>query len=292
MNNEQFLKESHQYLDSLFEGFYDYKKEIASLMDVFIDLCNRNQVRYFLTCGTLLGLVRDGGSIPWDYDADVAVPIYDLDKLLNALKNDLPKDYYFESNFTHPTSQFYQIRLLKKNTNPNFVHVDVFYFIGAPDNVSEAKKFSDRIKYIFRYRFYYHVFETEEYKSYSFLGKMYAKLKFKKEHGRKSKKYVDKLFNKTLKEYDYEKAANVALFGINAEIFPKDYLEPITTMEVNKHVYNVPAKPEKFLSILYRNYKEYLPIDNRFHEFYSVMKSYNEAQGKTAEVLFRNDGEN
>ena len=51
------------------------------LLNTFIDVCEKNNLRYFVWCGTLLGAVREGGMIPWDYDVDVCMPIEDYNKL-------------------------------------------------------------------------------------------------------------------------------------------------------------------------------------------------------------------
>ena len=60
-------------------------------------ICRKNNINYTIIGGTLLGAVRNGGFIPWDDDADVAMLRPEYEKFTNVLKKDLDiSRFYFQ----------------------------------------------------------------------------------------------------------------------------------------------------------------------------------------------------
>lgn len=73
---------------------------------VYLDgVCNKLNIRYWLSDGTCLGAVRHGGFIPWDDDIDVEVLDKDYDILIDYL-------------MTHETDEFV---LQTPDTDPNYI---------------------------------------------------------------------------------------------------------------------------------------------------------------------------
>ena len=60
----------------------------AFLLQKFKEICDKNNLFYWLCSGSLIGAIRHEGFIPWDDDLDVAMLRYDYDKLIDVLKND------------------------------------------------------------------------------------------------------------------------------------------------------------------------------------------------------------
>lgn len=59
-------KKDVSFPDEFLIGIYDIVKFTK-------ELCERENIEYFIDSGTLLGCVRDGGQIPWDNDADFGI---------------------------------------------------------------------------------------------------------------------------------------------------------------------------------------------------------------------------
>ena len=56
-------------------------------------VCRQHHLRYYLFAGTMLGAVRHRGFVPWDDDADIAMPRPDYDELVSGEHN--PRYPYF-----------------------------------------------------------------------------------------------------------------------------------------------------------------------------------------------------
>ncbi len=56
------------------------KSQMADLLRKVCSVLNDHEIDYFLTCGTLLGYIREGDFIEWDTDIDLGV--FDVDEVL------------------------------------------------------------------------------------------------------------------------------------------------------------------------------------------------------------------
>ena len=56
-------------------------------------VCQKYNIQYFSSWGTLLGAVRHNGFIPWDDDIDITMKREDLRKFLAVAKQELPEEY-------------------------------------------------------------------------------------------------------------------------------------------------------------------------------------------------------
>jgi lipopolysaccharide cholinephosphotransferase len=78
------------------------KKKCLEVLNVFVDLCEKHEITYWLDGGTLLGAIRHGGMIPWDDDIDVCLPEKDYIKALDIIvkfsKEDNPYTAFFHGS--------------------------------------------------------------------------------------------------------------------------------------------------------------------------------------------------
>ncbi|HBF68886.1 MAG TPA: hypothetical protein DDW20_06240 [Firmicutes bacterium] len=142
-----------------------------SILDILIEikrLCDLHKLKYILYGGSCLGAVRHNGFIPWDDDADIAMPREDYEVFKKICKNgELRSDYYFQdySKEKEPHYNSPWIRIRKNNTlcvidyhqkdgfNHLGVFVDIFPIDYLPQNntqyISRKYSYFKRINRIF-----------------------------------------------------------------------------------------------------------------------------------------------
>lgn len=100
MKKEGFIKKKDEYMIEIRNGskipVRNLQLEVLSIMDEIDRVCRKNNILYCLIGGSSLGIVNYGGFIPWDDDMDIAIPIEDWDRFIEAMKKDLGEKFYFD----------------------------------------------------------------------------------------------------------------------------------------------------------------------------------------------------
>lgn len=73
------------------------KRRVAVLKEIAL-FCDANEITYYLAFGTLLGAVREGGMINWDYDIDVMLPRPDYEVFIKSFKSEFYRVQYCSLN--------------------------------------------------------------------------------------------------------------------------------------------------------------------------------------------------
>lgn len=70
------------------------------VLEVVIDVCEKNNIQYFADGETMLGVLRHEGFIQWDDDIDTCLLRKDYNKLIQALKTDLPYGLVLDGRYS------------------------------------------------------------------------------------------------------------------------------------------------------------------------------------------------
>ncbi len=130
----------------------ELQKKSLELLQIFIKICEKWEIPYFLVCGSALGAVKYGGFIPWDDDIDVGLLRDDYNRFLSVAPQELPEwcflqNYKTEKYFSHISSKL-------RNSNTAFIEddvktipmnhgifLDIFPIDGYPQKAFESKLF-------------------------------------------------------------------------------------------------------------------------------------------------------
>lgn len=98
------------------------------------EICQRHNIQYWLSSGSLLGAIRHGEFIPWDDDLDIEMLRDDYIRLVRILPKELPPQYILQTDETDDTYIYLFGKVRDKRSkiteksiiNQTFKHTGVF----------------------------------------------------------------------------------------------------------------------------------------------------------------------
>ena len=249
-----------------------------NILDVFIDFCEKNRLRYYFTGGALIGVVRHRGFIPWDDDIDIGMPRPDFNRFHKLIKEHMPEGYGICDRFTDAKwhfamSQFIdleseiEINLAEKPRKAH-IWIDIFPLDGLPDG--KIKRWF-RVKNILFHRYLVQLAhistQVDNHRKRPWYEKAVLKLCTVIPVGRliNSGRVMDDM-DRILQKSDFYKAGyagNMLGRYREREVVPSSYFgEPKKGPFENRSV-NIPAKTHELLTALYGNYMKLPPEDKR-----------------------------
>lgn len=126
----------------------EIKQAEFQLLQCFDAYCRRNNIRYFLSNGTLLGAVKYKGFIPWDDDVDVLMPRKDYDRFVADFPNQgnirlvsVERD----PQYLFPFAKLCDMSIIKEETGNNNgvelgLNMDIFPLDAWVDDPAEAER--------------------------------------------------------------------------------------------------------------------------------------------------------
>lgn len=125
---------------------YDIRPLQLKILETLLavdEVCRKNDIRYYIIAGTLLGAVRHKGFIPWDDDLDIAMPRSDYDRFIAHCKEWLPEQYEMICTENDPDYPLPFAKIQNANTTLiermhmkylGGIYIDVFPLDGVPAN--------------------------------------------------------------------------------------------------------------------------------------------------------------
>lgn len=109
-------------------------------------ICRKNNIKYCIIAGTLLGAIRHKGYIPWDDDADIGMLREEYEKFKKVCDKELNKDKFFFQDHSNTPEYRWGYGKLRRNGTvfvrkgqehlkfKTGVFIDIFPLDGVPDN--------------------------------------------------------------------------------------------------------------------------------------------------------------
>lgn len=237
-------------------GIEECKKEMVRTMDLLNQVCIENGLRYYCIAGTLIGVVRHKGFIPWDDDVDIVMPVKDIYRLNEILKTHpelrMVAGFDEEVDFFGATSQLFTERYLVDSNHFPMQYtagmlIDVFPLIGLPGE----DRCQDNLDYMEAYR----KIDMEQW------GAFYDR--------EKCQKKCTEMFH-YLEKYAPEQSRYVAAAGegYTGAIVPYDvYGEPVW-LDFEDIKVMAPTKYDDFLRKMFGDYMKLPPVEKRVSPHY------------------------
>lgn len=245
--------------------------EELKILEKIAEFLEKNNLRYSLNGGTLLGAIRHKGFIPWDDDIDIAMPRPDYDKFIE-LYSKQPIDDNLILCCPENKTEFLpfckiknkEIEAIDDNSKSekkqNFLWIDIFPVDGISISEKELKwkyrkmSFYTLLLYVHRNKLYF------SKKGYFF--KDIIKLILKPISLLVSAKTLIKFAAKM----DYEKAKYIGKFvsgyGLKEALLKEDYEEYIK-VEFEGRKFSVIKNYDKYLTNIFGDYMTLPPKNER-----------------------------
>lgn len=256
-------------------------------LTVFIDFCEKHNLRYYFTGGALIGVVRHKGFIPWDDDIDIGMPRKDFDKFCKIVKKEMPEGYgicdrYTDKNWHFALVQFvdmYSEIEINLADEPRRAHVwiDVFPLDGLPD--SKILRWM-RVKNILIHRYLVQLanieIQVDAHRSRPWYEKIilgFFKF-FKIGKLINSDKVINRL-EKILRKSDFDHSkwcGNMLGRYRENEVVPRSWFGNPRKGKFEDMVVNIPEKSKRILSALYGDYMQLPPEKDRVAHNVRVIK--------------------
>lgn len=235
-------------------------------------ICLRNNIKYSMIGGTLIGAVRHHGFIPWDDDIDLMMERSEYERFLSIAEKELSAEFYIADYEHTPSIGEPFTKIMMKNTimkedftgssnAPAGIFVDVFPVDNAPKprifkTIQRYKNYSLRKKILIKSNYcfgktgvkkiIYDVLERFTFESKQDLIRKYRNNQTKYNH-RNTAEYVS-----LCGAYDY-----------NRETLPKQWLSEYIFLEFEGLKLMAFKDYDKILRHYFGNYMELPPENER-----------------------------
>ena len=244
------------------------------------EFCKKNDIRYTLTYGTLIGAVRHKGFIPWDDDIDISMPRPDYNRFIATFNGSTENLQVIapelETHFYSPIANVVDTRTVMQEDLANYhkeigIKIDIFPIDGVIDKRDYYKR--RRIIYVCLRLLFTKNFSLSSHTSILYKSKMLIR-KIGEVFIPLSQ--IQKKIMSVASRVDYcsVEYADCLVFQQEEILMPKSTYDSYIDLEFEGKNFKVISRYHEFLSKCYGDYMQLPPEDQRVphHEFTAYWK--------------------
>lgn len=247
------------------------------ILKMFHAFCEEHNIRYFLAYGTLLGAIRYKKFIPWDDDVDVILLRQDYDRLLNEAEQVLDSEkFYLQKEFSEHWPMFFSKLRLNNTTclekyhpkDPQ-IHQGIYIDIFPCDNCAKSK-LGRKIQFyaskvVIAKALYKRGYDTDSKKKKAFMkicrflpNKLFLAIT---KAGKADSNMVHSFLG--------------GASGFKKSVYPRKYFLTQIQAPFEGKYYPIPAGYDRLLRILYGNYRQLPPAEQRLCKRHAILVDLN-----------------
>lgn len=247
------------------------------LLCEFDRVCRKNNLRYGLCGGTLLGAVRHQGFIPWDDDIDVVMPRPDYEKLMAIADDELPVYYklaypYNDEDTPHAYGKLQDLRTTlvefpDSKRIETHLYVDIFPIDGMPEDCIQQERHRKKVRRRFLTLYGFKIAKYNKTLPQSLMKKLIWQIISLCDRV-VPKHFFIRRVDKIVKKYAFDEskysAVIVAGYG-SREVMPHIVYGFDKEILFRDKIFKVMNKTDYYLTNLYGDYMTLPPEDQRIH---------------------------
>lgn len=134
----------------------EVKKVQLDILKAVDKWCKDNGIKYFMTCGTLLGAVRHKGYIPWDDDIDIVMLRPDYERFISEFNKNRDDNlsvlhYSIDPQFPYEFAKIQDTRTkIEENSGVTYdlgINIDLFVLDNLGADPNDAEKLAKKLKF-------------------------------------------------------------------------------------------------------------------------------------------------
>lgn len=256
-----------------------WNRTLLEILKYYINICEENNLTYFLAYGSAIGVARHQGFIPWDDDIDVIMPRPDYERFIQICQQRDMGKYEIVTPQNTPGYYLPFIKLCDKTTTlwekrhyhcVFGMYIDIFVIDGAKDDSQETKAISKKIRKYYRMLDLSNSYYTLSDLFHMYICKKRIRVIFQYlKYALNRKKYSQlaiKEIEKLEKRYDYNLCEYATNGYYKRVVYPKAWLEDKIMMPFETLQVAMPCEYKRWLNLFFDDYTQLPPEDQRHYE--------------------------